>query len=70
MINQIERITTITGLEKKHPDFPVMKYINISNDGEITFKPGIIPNMEVWEDFRDALAIKYSPCSDTYPKQN
>jgi len=45
-------------------------YINIDlNTGEITFKPGLIPNTEIFEDIRMALQINKSPCYETYPKK-
>ena len=73
MINNLELQRQMNELHSKHFNFfessntSVINYINI-NDDEITFKPGIILNMETWEDFKYVLGIKDSPCEETYPK--
>jgi hypothetical protein len=43
----------------------VENYINTDN-GEITFKLGLIPNMELYKDISFALGVNFTECDETY----
>jgi hypothetical protein len=58
-------------IHKKHPNFfdasetTVRSYVD-ENNGEISFKPGLIPDIKVYEDIKRTFQINDLTCDATY----